>query len=720
MPNFKKNHEQNAAEVCVCCNDKTTKGKTFTTELQDVFLRLCPNYHQIKQFLPSVICNGCKTKLSSQGKAYQRELPKPAKYGELAAVVKGISDDMKSRHSKVPENCLSDEIRKSTTCPCPICLVARWNGRNGVYPLSPFAPDAPAPPPQGGRPRQTPAPPPAGKIVLCDVCKARLGPGLPHDCKPHLQADNLLKITSPTTAEKMASSVAKKVTDEGRSAMKAKRGLFKFTPGEEKPDNQGFISHKTMDTIQSVMNASGSAMLKMGQVLRADATNVKIEENYAAHMYRRNKALKDLFKYEHYRFYDKGTDGTYTINPKHFVYTRNINELVKTIIDERGLTGLPIIAKFGIDSGSSEGHSSCKIGMILCVDPDADLNSPVKKKDKTINVLKPFSDEGVKKMIIVGIGVNVDELYENIRDMMRAIGIEKFDVHFCCDLKMINIKAGIQSHGARFSCAFCWTDGLGKKDKQGNWIIPKWHEVQPLRKFGEIRRYAAAFQASKKPRSALPDYKNCEFEPLIEADDQEYVIVRMPPPQMHILSGNANQILDGLRERIRTSPDPSFEANLDKWLDKKGIYDDKHGKHRGLIGTEANKLCLAAPELVKFLPIQYKMFGNALVCLRDVVDYCMGKMLIDGYLKKISEYKLAFRKLQILMSVKVHILVDDVPRYIRLLSKKPLGHDTEQPFEGLHQEYGKTWKNYKVYSTNNPKFGEHFLDSVVQFNSTHI
>ena len=98
----------------------------------------------------------------------------------------------------------------------------------------------------------------------------------------------------------------------------------------------------------------------------------------------------------------------------------------------------------------------------------------------------------------------------------------------------------------------------------------------------------------------------------------------------------------------------------------------------------------------------------------------MGKMLIDGYLKKISEYKLAFRKLQILMSVKVHILVDDVPRYIRLLSKKPLGHDTEQPFEGLHQEYGKTWKNYKVYSTNNPKFGEHFLDSVVQFNSTHI
>ena len=93
--------------------------------------------------------------------------------------------------------------------------------------------------------------------------------------------------------------------------------------------------------------------------------------------------------------------------------------------------------------------------------------------------------------------------------------------------------------------------------------------------------------------------------------------------------------------------------------------------------------------------------------------------MVNVYEEKIKAFELAFRKLQISMITKVHILCHDVPRFIKKTGL-PLGVFHEQTFEACHDDFGHTFDNFEVSDTKNPNFGPQLRQAVVHYNSNHL
>ena len=293
---------------------------------------------------------------------------------------------------------------------------------------------------------------------------------------------------------------------------------------------------------------------------------------------------------------------------------------------------------------------------------------------------------------------------------MELLGIDRFSCCFSCDLKMVSIILGIQPIGATYSCPYCECNSND------------WNDQAPLRTLGSIRKNSTNFQTHDRDRANLKHYKNCEFEPIIAGENHELTIDLVVPPQCHILMGIANHILVECKKRLLAlDPKGSFLKRLEALLQKNGITGTVNGPHRGLIGPEADKLCLISDEVFKILPSTAKCFAIALKKLREVQDACLGLLLMGNWRTKIREFEDAFRDLHISMTLKVHILVHDIPRFLGRPNMKPLGYFTEQQFESVHADYATTFRNFKIpRDPENDNFGQKLLDSVIHYNSNHI
>ena len=316
MPTFKRNHEQVLEAFCILCVNRATPGVKLTENLKQILRDHVDAMHYDRNhlYLARGLCNGCRTRLCSLAnpKVKSQKLP-DINYDDLANAIRAIP--------------VSTRSSTNFDCQCHYCERNRIPGPK--LPISEFC-GTPLPPATGGRPRTTPPPIPPRPIQFCSVCHAEWAPGKPHDCHPKHKPDNILKTMSPTTTEKVVSESMKTLAKAGETvALKAKRGLFHFTPGKKVDKPVEGLDHETIDMMKSKMNASGKSMLKGLGIARA-RTDVPIEPNYRAHMYQQNQLLKDYFTriYEHFHENDPDATGKNVKGKrpqrgalKHFVYT---------------------------------------------------------------------------------------------------------------------------------------------------------------------------------------------------------------------------------------------------------------------------------------------------------------------------------------------------------------------------------------------------------------
>ena len=282
---------------------------------------------------------------------------------------------------------------------------------------------------------------------------------------------------------------------------------------------------------------------------------------------------------------------------------------------------------------------------------------------------------------------------------------------FSCDLKMVNILLGIQPVGSTYSCPYCECNSND------------WNARAPLRTFGSIRENSTNWRNHDGDRANLKYYKNCEFEPIIQAEDHKLTMDVIVPPQMHIFVGITNHVWVECKKRLLAldPKDKKFLLPFEAFCKNHGITGTVNGPKRGLIGGEANKLCLLSDEVFKVLPSTAKCFATALKKLKYVQDACLGLTLFGNWRDKIREFETAYKDLHISMIDKCHILVHDVPRFLDRPNAKPLGYWTEQQFESVHADYCTTFHNFKVpRDPENPNFGPKLLGSIVHYNSNHV
>ncbi len=71
------------------------------------------------------------------------------------------------------------------------------------------------------------------------------------------------------------------------------------------------------------------------------------------------------------------------------------------------------------------------------------------------------------------------------------------------------------------------------------------------------------------------------------------------------------------------------------------------------------------------------------------------------------------------MTPKVHMLIHNVPEYVRLTAA-PLGPTSEQALECQHQLFDIFYHRIKVNCTNSPVFRERLLNAVLHYNACHV
>ena len=104
---------------------------------------------------------------------------------------------------------------------------------------------------------------------------------------------------------------------------------------------------------------------------------------------------------------------------------------------------------------------------------------------------------------------------------------------------------------------------------------------------------------------------------------------------------------------------------------------------------------------------------------KRVKDACFGFDLIPGYKTAIQDFKSAYMKLGIPVSLKVHIIFEHIIQFCDKYNKR-LGWFSEHGLESSHYDYYPFWvKSYKV-SMNHPKYAEKKLQSVIMYNALHL
>ncbi len=71
------------------------------------------------------------------------------------------------------------------------------------------------------------------------------------------------------------------------------------------------------------------------------------------------------------------------------------------------------------------------------------------------------------------------------------------------------------------------------------------------------------------------------------------------------------------------------------------------------------------------------------------------------------------------MKPKVHMLIQNVPEYVRRTAA-PLGHTSEPALESRHRYFDIFFHRFKVNCTNSPVFRERSLNAVLHCNACHL
>ncbi len=71
------------------------------------------------------------------------------------------------------------------------------------------------------------------------------------------------------------------------------------------------------------------------------------------------------------------------------------------------------------------------------------------------------------------------------------------------------------------------------------------------------------------------------------------------------------------------------------------------------------------------------------------------------------------------MTPKVHMLIQNVPEYVRRTTA-PLGPTSEQALEGQHRFFNIFYYRFNFNCTNTPVFRERLVNAVLHYNACHL
>jgi hypothetical protein len=668
MPYTAKTHEENRQKVCAVCFKKSARP---LNDKQKWFIlnNLYARFKEQEHILPSGICNGCRMILSSREGAKPRPLPLRYNY-------EGLVQDL----SNMPPL-----TRTHPSCTCEVCRVAR-----AQFPqLGPQHQVGSSRPPVN-LPSQDTA------TVLCSHCLSEVGKGKAHVCSKTTRLANIDNVFSPRTKDHITSSTLRqKLQEAQRSSVTLATGGAPMTVsvgGGARRKLDFSLPHSSMIQMQSALNLSDRQTLEAAKIVREGiGSKTAVQSNLKPALSIHGRSLESFFSCETLTFTCRQEQGKSEQIKRPTVLCSDVSLLVQFICEKRA-TSDNVFKKIGLDGGGG----SLKVCLNLIdtnFHPRSPTQSPAAKKLST----GKFLDTGVKKLIIIGITFDVQELYENVRTLLRSLKIDRIHFAIATDLKLANILVGIQSHSSKHPCTWC----------EGS--LP-WSSPGRPRTLGRIKELVQAFRNAGGQLPKAATFMNCVNDPIIEGDNSWSILEFIPPPELHLMLGVVNRIFDEL-DKI-WGENRAFKFAAEQNITRVG--------YRGgsMEGNQCKMLLNKLSLLEEVLPPQLLKFVNALKAFNLVRNACFGEQLSPNFMTLVQEFKGTYLALGIAVTPKVHAIFDHVPEFCNL-KKVGLGMFSEQASESVHADFKHTWQRFAVPLTHH-NFGSHLLQAVTKYNSMHL
>ncbi|PAA90668.1 hypothetical protein BOX15_Mlig012066g1 [Macrostomum lignano] len=680
MPTTKKTHNENRQSLCLLCLRRASALISSCSNFESVAADLFQDYEAVRHFLPEGVCQGCRRVLSSLRSLTPRALPPRPDYEKIIA-------DMKS---------LPPATRSRPDCNCQLCEMARGNHHKGSDPKTPYTTGPARAPP--GRPRErSPAPAEGATAVLsCSYCHSPVGRGKQHKCNSTAKVTNIEQTVSPRTREMLASNcIAEKTggstADSNSITLARHRGGHPIRVAVHVAQNSSAsfppTRTDTMMHLKTTLNLSNNQVLQAAQVLRAGASSSRaVESNLKKILVQQNRALEDYFDIQNLQFSElTSTAATADTICRPTVVCNDSVKLIAHVAQQRSFNDFHCL--LGLDGGGGF--------FKVCV---SIIGSNAKPEIGTRGAnSRKFCDTGVKKILLLAIVNDVPETYGNIQALLEAIAVNELQIPVTADMKVANIICGLQPHSCTHPCPYC--EALAPLTENG---VP--------RTLGRIRQFAQQFQAAGQVRAKAKNFKNCVNMPLLPGDDDKEVLMLLPPPELHLLLGVSNRLLDKLNEAWGANR--AFE-----WAHQHGII---RADYRGgmMEGNACRQLLRKSPQLHADLPPPLQPYGACLMAFDRLVSSAFGTELAADFEEAIENFRLAYMSLSLPVTPKVHVVFCHVGEFCRRTGQA-LGSCSEQAVESVHSDFAKTWSRYSL-PAHHAEFGQNLLRAVVAYNSHHI
>ena len=147
---------------------------------------------------------------------------------------------------------------------------------------------------------------------------------------------------------------------------------------------------------------------------------------------------------------------------------------------------------------------------------------------------KGESLSGVNKAIILAYCEDLQESHYNMGIILELLQIHELHGVIASDLKLINIILGLSSQGGKYTCVYCEEE---KKELS----------TGRLRSFGRLNECFAGYVAQGSKERNMKNHYNVIHECLLDGDPETLVLHIIPPPELHLLMGVVNHLLEIIR-----------------------------------------------------------------------------------------------------------------------------------------------------------------------------
>ena len=648
-------HEHCSGKVCVVCYGKSYRSVS-SGDAEIIKQHIIDGYSTTNADFPNGICTGCSVSLSKKWKDPSFIIP-----NQIENYDPGRKTGLRSCHE----------------CVCRICTVAKTSGFYMHHQRKNKK--------KRGRPPVSKTTPIAFKV--CGNCFAKLYRGCNHSseqCKSRRnKVDILVEMTSPTSLNRAASRVNTQETQStplGRPARsdEAKRELFSASD----------ICGMSQD-----LQLTGKKVKTLVSDIRLSTGSRKSVERKAIKVFQEKRhQLDEFFEVTTLVYKVKNAETKVDENvERHSVLCNDVSAFIDSILEKRDREwGDNMLLRIGLDGGG--GFFKIILSIFDKDDPYPNVNSALSKK---------FKESGVKKAFIIALVPAISENYVNVKRLwinlkLQDLRFRKFTV--ATDLKLCNIILGMMNHSSCHPCCWCDTD----KDSLNKKGTP--------RTIGNLMKLFWAYFESGCSKDKARNFGNVIHQPMFNNDesDDTPVIQLLPPPELHLMTGPVNTMLDGLE---------SVWTESEKWLKSCNVKKTEY--HGGqLTGNDSRRLLKNVSKINQPTGI-IKRYADAFIAFNDVVDSCYGDELKENYKTKIRLFAKAYQHLRINITPKVHAVIFHIEEFCSL-THRGLAPWSEQAGEAMHHDFSEMWDDFKVKNMENPIYPDHLLQAVCAYNGQHV